>query len=51
MPHFHMGLDIGSTTAKAVLLDDMDRLVLSRYSGIFPMSDRQSVIFLTKLSI
>ena len=37
-----MGLDIGSTTAKAVLLDDMDRLVLSRYSRHF--SDVRSAV-------
>ncbi len=30
-----MGLDIGSTTAKAVLLDERDRLVHSRYCRHF----------------
>ncbi|MCK9341673.1 MAG: acyl-CoA dehydratase activase [Synergistaceae bacterium] len=35
MPHLHMGLDIGSTTAKAVLLDERDRLVHSRYCRHF----------------
>lgn len=35
MPHLHMGLDIGSTTAKAVLLDEKDRLVHSRYCRHF----------------
>ena len=35
MPHLHMGLDIGSTTAKAVLLDEKDRLIHSRYCRHF----------------
>lgn len=35
MPHLHMGLDIGSTTAKAVLLDEGDRLVHSSYCRHF----------------
>ena len=35
MPHLHMGLDIGSTTAKAVLLDERDRIVHSRYCRHF----------------
>ena len=42
MPHLHMGLDIGSTTAKAVLLDDRDRLVHSRYCRHF--SDVRSAV-------
>ena len=42
MPHLHMGLDIGSTTAKAVLLDEADRLVHSMYRRHF--SDIHSAV-------
>lgn len=35
MELLHAGLDIGSTTAKAVVLDEYDRIVFSRYSRHF----------------
>lgn len=35
MSLLHVGLDIGSTTAKAVVLDDEDSLIYSRYSRHF----------------
>lgn len=35
MPIFHVGLDIGSTTAKAVVLDESDRIIFSRYTRHF----------------
>ncbi|MEG2183530.1 MAG: acyl-CoA dehydratase activase [Cloacibacillus sp.] len=35
MELLHAGLDIGSTTAKAVVLDEQDRIVFSRYSRHF----------------
>ncbi len=31
-PHFHVGLDIGSTTVKAVVLDDAEAIVFSEYT-------------------
>lgn len=35
MSKLHVGLDIGSTTAKAVVLDESDRIVFSRYARHF----------------
>lgn len=35
MSILHVGLDIGSTTAKAVVLDDSDRIIFSRYARHF----------------
>lgn len=35
MSILHVGLDIGSTTAKAVVLDDSDRVIFSRYTRHF----------------
>lgn len=35
MSILHVGLDIGSTTAKAVVLDESDRIIFSRYSRHF----------------
>lgn len=35
MPRLHLGLDLGSTTAKAVVLDEDDRIVHSRYRRHF----------------
>ncbi len=35
MQLLHAGLDIGSTTAKAVVLDEYDRIIFSRYSRHF----------------
>ena len=35
MSLLHVGLDIGSTTAKLVVLDDVDRVIHSRYSRHF----------------
>ncbi|MDR3265618.1 MAG: hypothetical protein LBT15_06380, partial [Synergistaceae bacterium] len=35
MSLLHIGLDIGSTTAKSVVLDDDDRIVYSRYRRHF----------------
>lgn len=35
MPILHVGLDIGSTTAKAVVLDECDRIIFSRYTRHF----------------
>lgn len=35
MPILHIGLDIGSTTAKAVVLDECDRIIFSRYMRHF----------------
>lgn len=43
MPHLHMGLDIGSTTAKAVLLDERDMIIHSRYRRHF--SDVRTAVF------
>lgn len=35
MPILHVGLDIGSTTAKAVVLDGSDHIIFSRYARHF----------------
>ena len=35
MQLLHAGLDIGSTTAKVVVLDEYDRIIFSRYSRHF----------------
>ena len=50
-PHFHVGLDIGSTTVKAVVLDDAEAIVFSEYtrhnSAVRPCAtgiDRKSTV-------
>ena len=42
-PHFHVGLDIGSTTVKAVVLDDAEAIVFSDADQIGRASCRERV--------